>query len=311
MDPVDLSIVVPLFNEAESLEELYSRVTRVLRDAGLIYEILFVDDGSTDTSFPTLEKLHGNDPRVRAIRLRRNYGKSAALSTGFKYARGRYIVTLDADLQDDPREIPRLLAKLEEGFDLVSGWKWPRKDPLSKRLPSRILNALTAWLTGVQIHDVNCGLKAYRRCVIEEVDIYGEQYRFIPILAHWRGFKVGEVKVTHHPRRFGKSKFGPARFLAGIFDLITVLFLNRYMKKPLHFFGLAGGILFLMGFGITGYLGVGWFFGRWIGDRPLFPLGILLLILGIQFISTGLIGEMLTKFNQKEKEYSIHRRLGC
>ena len=239
---------------------------------------------------------------------RRNFGKSAALATGFQNARGEYVVTMDADLQDDPAEVPKLLAKLDE-YDLVSGWKYPRHDPLTKRIPSKVINWLTAKLTGVKIHDMNCGLKAYKAEVVKGLSLYGEQHRFIPALAHANGFKVGEVQVRHHPRKFGHTKFGGKRFIEGIFDLITVLFITRYIRKPLHFFGIAGLALLLAGGCTLTYLVIGWFMGRWIGDRPLFLLSVLLIILGIQFISTGLLGEMLTSLSYEKREGGIEREL--
>ncbi len=297
---MDISVVIPLYNEEESLPELHRRLSEVLPGAGSC-EIIFVDDGSTDGSLGVLERLFREDPRVVVVSFRRNRGKSAALAAGFEKAKGKSVVTMDADLQDDPSEIPNMIAKLNE-YDLVSGWKFPRKDPLSKRLPSKAINWLTARLTGVRIHDMNCGLKAYKNEVVKGLSIYGEQHRFIPALAFANGFRVGEVKVHHHPRRFGHTKFGAKRFLEGIFDLLTVLFITRYIKKPLHFFGIPGLVLLLAGGLTLVYLAAGWLMGRWIGGRPLFTLAVLLVILGIQFISTGLLGEMLTSLSHTRKE---------
>ena len=234
------------------------------------------------------------------------------MSAGFRLADGAIIVTIDADLQDRPSELPKLLNRLDEGLDLVSGWKHPRRDPLRKRIPSRIFNFFTAILTGVPLHDINCGFKVYRREVIEEVKVYGEMYRYIPVLASYRGFVVGEVPVEHSPRRFGKSKFGASRFLGGFFDLLTVIMLTRYNKKPLHVFGLLGASLFMVGLLIEAYLTIGWFLavimvsgGKWIQDRPLFILGVLLLIVGVQFIFFGLIGEMIAYSTRRDEDYSV------
>jgi glycosyltransferase involved in cell wall biosynthesis len=306
---MDISIVIPLYNEEESLPELHRRLTEVLSGMGKEYEIIFVDDGSTDRSLETLERLCREDgAHVRVRSFRRNFGKSAALATGFQNARGAYVVTMDADLQDEPAEIPKLLSKLGE-YDLVSGWKYPRRDPFTKRIPSKVINWLTAKLTGAKIHDMNCGLKVYKAEVVKGLSLYGEQHRFIPALAHADGFKVGEVQVTHHPRKFGHTKFGGKRFIEGIFDLITVLFITRYIRKPLHFFGIAGLALLLAGGCTLIYLVIGWLMGRWIGDRPLFLLSVLLIILGIQFISTGLLGEMLTSLSYEKREGAIEREL--
>lgn len=299
---MDISVVIPLYNERESLAELHARLTEALSALNRSYEIIFVDDGSTDGSLMAIEGLHKKDPaHVSVYSLRRNYGKSAALAAGFQKASGESVVTMDADLQDDPAEIGKMLARLGDECDLVSGWKFPRHDPLGKRLPSKVINWLTAKLTGVRIHDMNCGLKAYKREVVEGLSLYGEQHRFIPALAHAAGFKVDEVKVRHHQRKFGHTKFGPRRFIEGIFDLITVLFITRYIRKPLHFFGIAGLVLLLVGGCSMAYLVVGWFMGRWIGERPLFILSVLLMIIGIQFISTGLLGEMLTSLTHRRE----------
>ncbi len=304
-DMKKISVIIPLYNEKDSLpflyEELVSAVTGYSRD----YELIFVDDGSTDGSFQLLRELQERDSRIRLVRLRRNFGKSAALSAGFRLAEGAIIVTIDADLQDRPSELPKLLSRLEDGLDLVSGWKQPRRDPLRKRIPSRIFNFFTSILTGVPLHDINCGFKVYRREVIEEIKVYGEMYRYIPVLASYRGFVVGEVAVEHSARRFGKSKFGASRFLGGFFDLLTVIMLTRYNKKPLHMFGVLGASLFIIGLLIEAYLSVGWFFGRWIGDRPAFILGVLFLIVGVQFIFFGLIGEMIAYSTRRDEDYSV------
>lgn len=298
-------MVIPLFNEEESLPELYRGIVQELSSRSGDLEIIFVDDGSTDGSFSTLKRLQDRDSRIRIIRFRRNFGKSAALAAGFQHARGEVIVTMDADLQDRPHEVGKLLAHLEQGFDLVSGWKIKRRDPWRKRVASRIFNFVTAFLTGVPLHDLNCGLKAYRREVIREVKVYGEMHRFIPVLASYRGFRIGEVPVDHAPRAYGRSKYGPSRFLGGFFDLLTVIMLTRYNSKPLHIFGILGVVLLLAGFSIEAYLTAGWLQGQWIEDRPLFMLGILLLIMGIQFIFFGLLAEMIAYSARREGDYSV------
>ncbi|MBI4302374.1 MAG: glycosyltransferase family 2 protein [Chloroflexi bacterium] len=297
---MELSVVIPVFNERESLSLLHEGISRVL--SGRRYEILFVDDGSSDGSAAVLDSLCWGDPLVRVLRLRRNFGKAEALAIGFKEAQGQVVVTMDGDLQDDPEDIPRLLALIDQGYDLVSGWKVHRRDPLSKRLPSRLFNWVTGRLSGLPLHDINSGLKAYRRQVIQDLPIYGEQHRFIPVLAYWRGFRVGEIGVTHHPRNFGKSKFGAWRFLAGFLDLFTVLFLTRFRWKPLHLFGSVGFIFFLVGVLINVYLTYLWFGGERIGTRPLLQLGVLLMVVGVQFLSLGLLGEMITSSTAHTQE---------
>jgi glycosyltransferase involved in cell wall biosynthesis len=288
-----LSVVIPLFNEAESLHQLYGALDGVISRYADQGELIFVDDGSTDGSFEVLRALRDKDGRIKIVQLRTNRGKATALAAGFREASGETIVTLDADLQDDPKEIPRLLAKLEEGYDLVSGWKARRQDPWSRRFLSAVFNRVTGFLTGLRIHDINCGFKAYRRPVIDELKLQGELHRFIPALASWRGFRVAEIEVEHHPRRYGRSKYGMERIPRGFFDLLTVIMLTRYTAKPLHLFGTLGLFLGLAGFSIIGYLSVGWFLGKWIGARPLLTIGAVLLIAGIQLVSFGLVAEMI------------------
>jgi len=304
-----ISVIIPLYNEKESLVILYDELVPPLKSYSGDYELIFVDDGSTDDSVEVLKELQQRDPRIRIIRLRRNFGKSAALSAGFAIAQGEIIATLDADLQDRPAELPRLLAKLEEGFDLVSGWKHPRKDSLGKRIPSLFFNKITAFLTGVRLHDINCGFKVYRREVIEEIKVYGEMHRYIPVLASYRGFRLTEVQVQHMSRPFGRSKYGVSRLLSGFFDLLTVVMLTRYNSKPLHIFGILGLSLFTAGAIIESYLSIGWFFQIWIRDRPAFLLGIVLLIIGVQFIFFGLIGEMIAYSSRRDDDYSIREIL--
>lgn len=303
------SVVVPLYNEEESLEELHRRLTLSLEPLTGSFELIFVDDGSTDNSFAVLRGLHKKDNRVKAIRFRKNFGKSSALAAGFKEAKGECIITLDADLQDVPEEIPALIKKLEEGYDLVSGWKFKRKDPLVRKLASRIFNSITSFYTGVKIHDFNCGLKCYRREVIDELELYGELHRYIPAIANWKGFKVAEVAVDHHHRKHGTSKFGSERYLRGLFDLLTVIMLTKYPEKPLHFFGLLGTLLSFAGMAINLYLLILRISGKWISNRPLLLLGILLLILGVQFIFFGLMGELIVFSSQKETTYTVKERL--
>lgn len=302
----DISVVIPLYNEEESLAELYQQLRPVLSGMNLRYELLFIDDGSTDRSFDVLRGLRRNDTRIKVVRFRRNFGKSAALSVGFSKARGALVITMDADLQDDPAEIPNLVKKMREGYDLVSGWKKVRHDPITKTVPSRFFNLVTSLMTGIRIHDFNCGLKAYSGDVVKNVKIYGELHRYVPALAHWEGFKVGEIVVKHRPRKYGKTKFGFGRFWKGFLDLITVLFTTRYFLRPLHLFGVWGMLAVIAGFAIDGVLTVEWFLGETaLSNRPLFLLGILLIIVGIQFVSIGLLGEMITKTKQTEREYPI------
>jgi glycosyltransferase involved in cell wall biosynthesis len=256
-----------------------------------------------------LRALHDSEPRFKALRFRRNYGKSAALAVGFQRARGARVVTMDADLQDDPAEIPNLLAKLDEGFDLVSGWKKKRYDPLTKTLPSKFFNSVTGTLSGIPIHDFNCGLKAYRADVVKSVHVYGEMHRYIPVLAKMAGFTVSEIPVLHHPRKFGKTKFGVSRFFKGFLDLLTVLFTARYTQRPLHVFGTVGSFMLAIGLGINVWLTVEWVLGRPVGNRPLLFLGILLMLVGIQLISTGLLAEMVTRQEQRHLDYGITEEL--
>jgi glycosyltransferase involved in cell wall biosynthesis len=309
-DPLDISILIPLYNEEESLKELCEKITAVIKKLDKSYEIIFVDDGSTDNSFNILQELHEECRHVKVFQFRRNYGKSAALAYGFGKAQGNFIITMDADLQDDPNEIPALIDKLNDGFDLVSGWKNKRHDPFIKKYTSRIYNKVTSMVSGLKIHDFNCGLKAYRKEVVQSLQIYGQMHRYIPMLAHRQGFRVVELEVRHHARKYGKTKFGTSRFTAGFFDLLTLSFLDRFNKRPLHLFGSLGLISFLAGAAILIYLAYFWFFiDSSLSNRPIMFLGILLNIVGVQFISIGLLGEMITENNKKEVEYSIKNSL--
>jgi glycosyltransferase involved in cell wall biosynthesis len=301
-----ISIVIPLFNEVESLPELYQQIIDVVKENKYRYEIIFIDDGSDDGSLDVIKKIKRGDKNVKFISFRRNYGKSAALAVGFEHASGDVIITMDADLQDDPREIPNLLKKLDEGFDLVSGWKKKRYDPITKTIPSRIFNFVVSTLTGIKIHDFNCGLKAYRKEVTQDIKVYGELHRYLPVLAHWAGYKIGEIVVQHHPRKYGRTKFGISRFIKGFLDLLTVMFTTRYFKRPLHLFGSIGIFIFVIGFGITFYLSLLKLIENiTLSNRPLFILGVMLTIVGIQFISIGLLGEMITRAYQHIETYSI------
>ncbi len=304
-----LSIVIPAYNEKDSLPELLERIERTVSPLNMDYEVLVIDDGSTDGTFEALKSLKSRFPMLKAIRFRRNYGKSAALAEGFARATGDIVITMDADLQDDPAEIPNLIQKLEEGYDLVSGWKKRRQDPISKTIPSKIFNFVTAKLTGIPLHDFNCGLKAYRQEVIKNIEVYGELHRFLPVLAVWQGFLVTEIPVRHHPRKYGKTKFGISRFTNGFFDLLTVMFITRFRKKPLHFFGFLGLLSTFVGTLILLYLTILWFQGQGIGRRPLLFLGVLLVIVGVQFFSLGLIGEMVTSTLDQKIEYAIKEKI--
>jgi glycosyltransferase involved in cell wall biosynthesis len=294
-----ISVVVPVHDEERTVALLYDELASALDSLGQEWEAVFVDDGSRDGSFAALTRLHAQAPNVRVVRLRRNFGKAAALVAGFDQARGETIVTIDADLQDDPAELPRLLAKLDEGFDLVSGWKTRRQDPWSRRILSRLFNAVTSWMSGVRMHDMNCGLKAYRAEVAHGLRLYGELHRFIPVLAHHRGYRIAELPVNHRPREHGHSRYGLERYLRGFLDLLTVSFIGRYRQRPLHLFGGLGLLLGLLGTAILVYLTVVKALGHAIGNRPLLTLGVLLVVVGMQFFSLGLISEMITSHHEE------------
>ncbi len=306
---MDISVVIPLLNEADSLRELYERIGAALAPLGRSWEVIFINDGSTDSSMDVLRELFDRNENVTVLSFGRNLGKSAALSVGFTEASGDVVFTMDADLQDDPDELPKMLELVESGFDVVSGWKKDRKDPLSKRLPSRLYNAVTSRLSGVKLHDMNCGLKGYRRQVVKTIRVYGELHRYTPVLAHWAGFSVTEVPVVHHARQYGRSKFGVERFFRGFFDLVTVLFLRRYVTRPLHLFGMLGAVLFSGGFLAALYLTVLKIMGHAIGRRPLLTLAILLMVVGVQFVSFGLLGEMVANLRSEETSHPVRERL--
>jgi len=309
-----ISLVIPVYNEEASLEQLLSEIEQTLRNAGLEFEVIFIDDGSRDNSWQTITTLAAKKSQVRGIRFRRNFGKAAALSAGFKAARGDPVLTLDADLQDDPAEIPHLLASLADRHDVVSGWKRKRHDPWHKVLPSRVFNLLVSWLTGVKLHDHNCGLKCCRAAVLREVKLYGELHRFIPVLAAARGFRVGEIEVNHRPRPFGRSKYGVERFAKGFLDLLTVKFLTGFGRRPLHALGGLGLICFVLGGLGLFYLAVTWvvrlfdqtFFTEPLHDRPLVQYSMAALLLGGQMMSIGFLAELITAYQLRDEDnYSI------
>jgi glycosyltransferase involved in cell wall biosynthesis len=301
-----ISVVVPLLNEERSLEVLYHELAAVLDAHAEPWEVVFVDDGSTDGSMDVLARIHAETTNVVVVHLRRNFGKATALQAGFLEAHGDVIVTIDADLQDDPVEIPKLLAKLDEGFDLVSGWKTSRNDPFARRLFSRVFNWAIGVVSGIRLHDVNCGLKAYRAEVVRGMRLYGELHRFIPVLASYQGYRLTEIAVNHRPRQHGESRYGPERYLRGFFDLLSVTFMGRYRYRPLHLFGGVGMFMGALGFVILTYLSVLWLWGEGIGQRPLLTLGVLLMVVGIQFVSLGLLSELIT--SQHEERLSDRER---
>ena len=294
-----ISVVVPVHDEERTVALLYDELESALQPLEQPWEAVFVDDGSTDGSYAALTRLHSAHDNVRVIRLRKNFGKAAALAAGFAHAEGDVVVTIDADLQDDPAEIPRLLAKLDEGFDLVSGWKTRRRDPLTRRVPSKIFNWVTGRVSGLRLHDLNCGLKAYRAEVVQELRLYGELHRFIPVLAYYRGHRVAELPVNHRPREHGRSRYGMERYVRGFLDLLTVSFIGRYRYRPLHLFGGLGLLFSLIGSVILVYLTVVKILGHAIGQRPLLLLGVLLVVVGIQLLSLGLISELITSHHEE------------
>ncbi len=301
-----ISIVIPVYNEEQSLGLLFEKISAVMKDiAQKSFEVIFIDDGSEDGSWEVIEKFAAkNAHTVRAVRFRKNFGKSQALSVGFALAQGDPIISMDADLQDDPQEIPIFLEMIKGGADLVSGWKINRKDPLSKTLPSKVFNAVVQVISGVKLHDFNCGFKAYRREVLKHIKIYGELHRFIPVLAYGYGFKIAEVSVRHNPREFGHSKYGLERYARGFLDLLTVITTTRFIRRPSHLFGGWGIIAGLIGFSILLYLSIHWVMGTPIAARPLFFLGIMLSIMSVQMISLGLIAELFiyyAKSNENEE----------
>jgi glycosyltransferase involved in cell wall biosynthesis len=301
-----VSVVIPLYNEQDSLRELTAALREELfKLCEKNYQIIYVNDGSTDRSGDILKDIVAGTSKVTTLTFRSNLGKSAALSVGFKEAKYGIVITMDSDLQDDPKELVNLIAKLDEGYDLVSGWKKKRHDPISKTVPSKLFNSVTSFFSGVKLHDFNCGLKAYRKQVTDQLDVYGEMHRYLPALAHWQGFRVTEIPVLHHPRRFGKSKFGSSRFFKGFLDLLSIVFTNRYGKRPLHLFGTIGTIFTLVGLFINVYVSIEWMNGIPLSNRPILLLGILLMMVGVQLISIGLLGEMIVKNSAKSYELAV------
>ncbi len=312
-----ISVVVPVFNEEESLPELTHWISRVMDTHGFSYEVILINDGSTDRSWEVIQGLSGLNANLKGLNFTRNYGKSAALDAGFKKAVGDVVITMDADLQDSPDEIPGLYEMITGGLDVVSGWKKERHDPISKTIPSKFFNGVTRWISGIQLHDFNCGLKAYRNKVVKNIHVYGEMHRYIPLLAKWNGFpKIGEKVVQHQARKYGYSKFGLERFLNGFLDLISVSFVHRYKKKPMHFFGLLGTLSFLTGFLITCWLIFQKIYGlsqglkvREVVDQPLFFLALVAIVIGVQLFLTGFIAELMTSNQAKEAEYKIDEEI--
>lgn len=296
---MDLTIIIPLFNEEASLPELTEWIVRVCRKEKYVFEIVFVDDGSKDQSWNIIENLSKSYSEVKAIRFRRNYGKSAALNEGFAVARGKVVITMDADLQDSPDEIPDLYQMIaDQHFDLVSGWKKRRHDPISKTIPSRIFNRTTRMISGIALHDFNCGLKAYNGELTKSIEVHGEMHRYIPVIAKWAGFgNIGEKVVQHYERKYGKTKYGMSRFIKGYLDLLSITFTSKFGKRPMHFFGSIGSLIFMIGFGIAGYLAyTKYFFDAYkMTDRPLFYFGILAMIIGTQLFMTGFLAEMISQ----------------
>lgn len=314
---LDVSVVVPLYNEEESLPELTEWVDRVCWENKLTYELIFIDDGSTDFSWEVIEGLKERYPSVTAVKFRRNYGKSAALNTGFAMATGMVVITMDADLQDSPDEIPELFRKIVvEGYDLVSGWKKERHDPLSKTLPTKLFNSVTRSMSGIDnLHDFNCGLKAYRLDVVKSIEVYGEMHRYIPVIAKWAGFKkIGEQVVKHYPRKYGKTKFGMSRFINGFLDLISIFFVGKFGKRPMHFFGTMGALSFFAGFVITIWLIYKKLAAisshtdyRDVTDQPVFYLALVAIVVGFQLFLTGFVAELISRNSTERNNYQIDR----
>jgi glycosyltransferase involved in cell wall biosynthesis len=302
-------VVIPVFNERESVRPLADELLTVLRGLGRRTEVVFVDDGSTDGTSEILADLASREPEITTVRLRRNFGKAAALMAGFREARGDAIVTIDGDLQDDPAEIPRLLAELEAGADLVSGWKRDRQDPFGKRAASKVFNTVTAKMSGVDLHDLNCGFKAYRAEVVESLSLTGDQYRYIPVLAADEGFRVTELAVNHRARRYGRSKYGFERYLRGLLDLLTILFIGRFRQRPMHLFGGVGMLFIASGVVICLYLAVLKIFGEAIGGRPLLLLGVLLIVVGVQLFTIGLVSEMVQRYHLRPQDDEARSRV--
>jgi glycosyltransferase involved in cell wall biosynthesis len=311
---MDISVVIPLLNEEESLPELAAWIEKVMLENHLTYEVLFVDDGSRDGSWKIIENLAARSTNLKGIKFRRNYGKAAALSVGFSEAAGDVVITMDADMQDSPDEIPGLYEMIRTGgYDLVSGWKKKRYDPISKTIPTKFYNWSTRRMSGIKLHDFNCGLKAYKNDVVKSIEVYGEMHRYIPVIAKWAGFsRIGEKVVVHRKRKYGKTKYGLDRFFKGYLDLLSINFTARFGKRPMHFFGLLGSLLFLGGFIIAGYLAYAKFFFQAfkMTERPLFFFGLLAMILGTQLFVAGFLGEMISRTAADKNQYLVEKKLG-
>ena len=311
---MDISVVIPLLNEEESLPELSAWIEKVMKENGFSWEVIFVDDGSSDSSWKIIEKLSSQNPDFKGIKFRRNYGKAAALNVAFQEALGDVVITMDADLQDSPDEIPELFKMItKDGFDLVSGWKKKRHDPVSKTIPTRFYNWSARRMSGIRLHDFNCGLKAYRNAVVKSIEVYGDMHRYIPFLAKWAGFKkIGEKVVRHQKRKYGKTKFGLDRFYKGYLDLLTISFMSRFVKSPMHFFGLWGSLLFSTGFGIAIYLTYEKFFHQAfkMTERPLFFFGLLAMVLGTQLFIAGFLGELVSRNSADRNHYLVEKKSG-
>jgi glycosyltransferase involved in cell wall biosynthesis len=312
---MDISVVIPLFNEEESLPELSEWIDRVMKANDFSYEILFVDDGSKDTSWEVVKSLAGTNPHVKGLSFRRNYGKSAALNEGFKAAQGDVVITMDADLQDSPDEIPELFNMIKtEGYDIVSGWKEKRFDPITKTLPTKLFNWATRKMSGISLHDFNCGLKSYRKDVVKSIEVYGEMHRYIPVIAKWGGFnKIGEKAVQHQARKYGTTKFGFERFINGFLDLLTIFFMGRFGRRPMHFFGAMGMLSFLIGLALTFYLIIYRIYQIYVHDtltrkiteQPLFYLALVAIIVGMQLFLAGFLGELISRTGQERNYYHL------
>lgn len=313
--PYQISVVIPLYNEEESLPELCAWIASVMQAQGFSYEVWLIDDGSRDRSWAVVQELKAQNPALKGVRFTRNYGKSAALHTGFQYAQGEVVITMDADLQDSPDEIPELYRLIkEEGYDLISGWKKIRHDPVSKTLPSKLFNAVTSYMSGIKLHDFNCGLKAYHSRVVKAIEVYGEMHRYIPVIAKWAGYtRIGEKVVQHRPRKYGVTKFGLERFVYGFLDLLSIMFVGKFRKRPMHFFGLLGSLSFLVGFVIAVSLIVEKVYynlgkglaARNVTDQPLFFLALVAIIVGVQLFLAGFIGEMIHQVSRRSNEYQL------
>ena len=311
----DLSIIIPLYNESESLSELSSCIANVLDNSEMDYEIIFIDDGSTDNSWEKIQSLQLNNKNIKGISFRRNYGKSAALNVGFSCSIGEVVITMDADLQDSPEEIPELYKMIKvDGFDIVSGWKKNRKDPISKTIPTKLYNAVTRWVSGIKLHDMNCGLKAYKKKVVKNIEVYGEMHRYIPLIAKWAGFQNITEKVVHHQaRKFGVTKFGLERFIFGFLDLFSITFIGKYGKRPMHLFGTLGTLVFIIGFVFLFYIGIDKIFfnktGKLIANRTEFYIALTSIIIGVQFFLAGFLGEMLSRNSPNRNHYQIKDKI--